>query len=141
MLVFQVAVMPGCRSWADGPSAPAIDPGVRAQIQRGSARVIVELRLPAGFRPEGELPGPAAVAAQRSAISTGQQAALSRLTGTRFAVVRTYATTPFLALEIHPDALAALEHMGDVVLRVISDALAAPGAGPLAPAGPSGVPG
>jgi hypothetical protein len=117
-----------------------IDPAVRTEIQRGSARVIVQVRLPREFRPEGELAGPAEVSAQRAAIAAGQQAVLSRLAGTRFALLRTYSTTPFLALEVHPDALAALEQMGDVILRVTNDELAAPSGGAAAPAGPSGQP-
>jgi hypothetical protein len=125
---------------AQGRPPAVIDPAVRTEIQRGSARVIVRLRLPAGFRPEGELPGPAAVAAQRGAIAAGQQAVLSRLSGTGFTVARTYATTPFLALEVRPDALAALERMGDLVVRVSRDELAAPSGGAAAPAGPAGRP-
>ena len=125
---------------AQGVSPAVIDPAVRTEIQRGSARVIVRLRLPAEFRPEGELPGPAAVAAQRGAIAAGQQAVLARLAGTGFTVLRAYSTTPFLALELRPDALAALELMGDGVVRVSSDELAAPSGGATAPAGPSGPP-
>ncbi|MBI2525482.1 MAG: hypothetical protein HYV93_05825 [Candidatus Rokubacteria bacterium] len=129
----------GCGAMAQGVSPAVIDPTVRTEIQRGSARVIVRLRLPAEFRPEGELPGPAAVAAQRSAIAAGQRAVLARLAGTRFTVARMYSTTPFLALEIRRDALAALEQMSDLVVRVSGDELAAPGGG-AAPAGPSGQP-
>lgn len=130
----------GCSAMAQSVSPPVIDTAVRTEIQRGSARVIVRLRLPAGFTPEGELSGAAAVAAQRAAIAAGQQAVLSRLAGTGFTVARTYATTPVLALELRPDALAALEQMGDVVLRVINDELAAPSGDAAAPAGPSGQP-
>ena len=71
---------------AQSVSPAVIDPAVRTEIQRGSARVIVRLRLPAEFRPEGELPGPAAGAAQRAAIAAGQQAVLSRLARTGFTV-------------------------------------------------------
>ena len=130
----------GCGAMAQSVSPAVIDPAVRTEIQRGSARVIVRLRLPAEFRPEGELPGPAEVSAQRAAIASGQQAVLARLAGTGFTVLRMYSTTPFLALELRPDALAALEQMGDVVLRVINDELAGPSGGAAAPAGPSGQP-
>jgi hypothetical protein len=46
---------------------------------------------------------------------------LARLTGTSYRLVRQYATVPLLALEIGPDALEALEKMGDVVTLVRLD--------------------
>ena len=105
---------------ADEP-APAIDAGVRSAVAQGRARVIVELRVPGGVRPEGTLAGPEPVATQRGAIASVQAEVLARLAGTAFSLVRRYATTPHLTLVIAPDALAALETMGDLVARVVRD--------------------
>ncbi len=116
-------------AWCATPSSPVIDEGVRAAVRQGSTRVIVELRIPGGVKPEGDLTSPAAVAAQRRAISEAQARVLARLAGTRFSQIRQYRSVPFLALELGPDALAALEHMGDVVSRVLEDRTVLPRAG------------
>lgn len=134
VLVFHLTA--ACSSLANGLSSPVIDPAVRTQISGGSARVIVELRLPQPFRPEGELRDAAEVSVQQRAIAAAQRAALSRLAGTQFRLVRTYSTTPFLALEIGPNALSALQQMGDVVVRVVADELAAPSGALSAPTAP-----
>jgi hypothetical protein len=110
-------------------SQPLVDPEIRRATDRGSTRVLVEVRLPQALRPEGELTRADAIAAQRTAISTAQQSVLSRLPHSHFSLVRRYDTTPFLALEIDRDALTALERMGDVVARVLPDRIMAP-AGP-----------
>jgi hypothetical protein len=116
-------------AWCATPPSPVIDEGARAAVRQGSARVIVELRIPGGFKPEGDLGSPGAVAAQRRAISEAQAKVVARLAGTRFSQVRQYRSVPFLALEVGPDALAALEHMGDVVSRVLEDRTVMPRAG------------
>jgi hypothetical protein len=114
---------------ANATPPPVIDPGVRAAVGQGSARVIVELRVPGGVKPEGDLAGPAAVAIQRRAISDAQASVIARLAGTRFSLARQYRSVPFLALEVGPDALAALEGMGDVVSRVLEDRRVSPRSG------------
>jgi len=91
---------------------------LRAALQTGPARVLIELRITLNFRPEGDLPG-STVEAQRRAIADAQTDILSRLSGTDFALARQYDTVPMLALEIHADALARLEAAGDLVARVI----------------------
>lgn len=132
----------GCRSAAETPLPVTVDPVVRDQVLRGTARVIVELRIARGFRPEGELPDSAAVTAQRQAIAGARQRVLSRLRGTPFALVRDYASVPLLALEVGADALAALETLADVVLRVVADELSAPsGAAPARPSSGNATPG
>lgn len=118
---------------ADG-APPLIDPTVASKVTAASTRVIVELRLPGRFRPEGELGDAAAVARQRQEIVGARQIVLGRLRGTRFTLLHEYASVPMLALEIGPDAFAALQQMGDIVVRVVDDALAAPNA----PAGTRG---
>jgi hypothetical protein len=102
---------------------PVIDPEVRAAVARGPVRVIVELRLPdpsaadPGLRPTRE-----------QVIATARQAALARLSGTLHRLVRQYTTIPLLALEIGPDALLALETMGDLVVRVQGEQVRRPAA-------------
>lgn len=116
-------------AWCATPPSPVIDEGVRAAVRQGSARVIVELRIPGGVKPEGDLASPAAVAAQRQAISDAQASVVARLAGTRFSPIRRYRSVPFLALEVGPDALMALERMGDAVSRVLEDRTVVPHAG------------
>lgn len=111
-------------------SSPVVDSDIRQAVAAGFARVLVEVRVPQGMTPEGELPRPEAVAAQRGAIAAAQGDILSRLPRTHFTLVRQYETVPYLALEIDGDALTALERMGDVVARVLSDRAAAPAARP-----------
>lgn len=108
-----------------GP-APEIDAQVRADVARGRARVIVEVRTARAIRPEGALPNDQDRVRQREAIVTAQDAAIARLAGTDAVVVRRFASQPFVTLEIGPSALAALETMGDVVSRVLPDTTARP---------------
>jgi cytosine/adenosine deaminase-related metal-dependent hydrolase len=101
--------------------AQTIDPAVRAGVAAGMTRVILELRITPGFRPEGELSTPAAVQEQRQTIARTQDDILARLAGTSFSVSRKYEGLPLLALEIGPEALARLEAAGDLVARVLPD--------------------
>ena len=99
-----------------------IHSAVRAAVAVGQTRVIIDLRITPAFKPEGDLPGPAAVEAQRKAIAKAQAEVLGRLSGTKFALVRQYDALPMLALLIDLDALARLEAAGDVVAKVLPDA-------------------
>lgn len=101
--------------------SPVIDPEVRAAVLRGSARVLVELRLPG---PSASAPD--AGSARERAIATARQAVLARLAGTSHRLVRQYTSIPLLALEIGPDALQALEGMSDLVVRVRAEQVRPP---------------
>jgi hypothetical protein len=107
-------------------SAPAmatqvsVDPRVEQDVGHGRSRVLVELRLAGVVRPDGE---------QRQAIARAQDEVLSRLSGTDFTLVRRFESTPFLALEVGPSALTALKTMGDIVVRVVADAVLPPAGG------------
>jgi hypothetical protein len=111
---------------ADQGAVPVVDADVRQAVAGGPARVLVELRLPLGMKPEGALPRPEVVAAQRGAIAQAQGDVLSRLARNHYSLLRRYETVPYLALEIDAGALTALERMGDVVARVLPDLAAAP---------------
>jgi hypothetical protein len=100
-----------------------IDPEVRAALARGPARVLVELRLP-----DPSATGPGAGSAREQAIATARRAVFARLSGTLHRLVRQYTTVPLLALEIGPDALRALEAMGDLVVRVRAEQVRPPAA-------------
>jgi hypothetical protein len=100
--------------------APVIDSEVRAAIARGPARVLVELRLPG--------PAPPAGSSREQAVATARRAVLARLVGTSYRLARQYTSIPLLALEIGPDALQALEGMGDLVARVRADQIHPPAA-------------
>jgi hypothetical protein len=79
----------------------------------GTVRVIVQLRV--STLPEGELSSAEAVASQRRAIASAQSAVLIQLTGISYRVIRTFETIPFLALDLSPGALQALERSALVV--------------------------
>jgi len=91
-----------------GAAAVTIDPRIEDDVARGVARVLVEVRPP---------------------IARAQDEVLARLAGTDFKLVRRFETSPLLALEIGPSALAALKAMGDVVVRLMPDAVIPPAGG------------
>ncbi|MGH7411945.1 MAG: hypothetical protein ACREJ6_12920 [Candidatus Methylomirabilis sp.] len=79
----------------------------RKALEDGSVRVIVQLKVAA--LPEGQLGSADAVASQRQAIAAAQSALLAELANSRYRVVRTYETIPFLALEVSADGFRVLE--------------------------------
>lgn len=107
----------------DGADASVVSQAVRdALVTGGSARVIVELRLPSGaFTPEGRLRTSAAVAAQRRDVASVGTGLLSRLQGRTHRVVHQFESLPYLALEVGPDALAELAAAPFHVQRVVED--------------------
>ena len=111
---------------ADSPG-PLIPLEVQNKVlQRGSGRVILELRLPGGPHvPEG-LFSAADAGVQQSDIATVQRLVLSRLAGKNHRLLRQYRTVALLALEIGPDAIAELEASSFWVKRVIPDVVKAP---------------
>jgi len=78
-------------------------------VKRGEARVIVGLQ--AQFRPEGALSSPAA-RDQRAGIAQDRASLLGALKGTKYQVVHTYSTVPYVALKLSPAALDALQRSG-----------------------------
>ncbi|MBI3147380.1 MAG: S8 family serine peptidase [Betaproteobacteria bacterium] len=89
----------------------------------GTVRVIVELRV--ATVPEAKIASDQAVAAQRNDIAAARAAVLKRLASTGHRLLREYTTIPFVALEVAPDALAALAASSDVV-GVVEDLLLGP---------------
>jgi subtilisin family serine protease len=81
--------------------------------REGSVRVIVQFRV--ATTAEGELESADAVASQRQDIAAMRYAALAELAGTSHRTIREFATIPFVALEVAPDAMAALEASPNVV--------------------------
>ncbi len=74
--------------------------------QEGSVRVIARLR--SDFVPEGRLGRPE-VTDQRSRIESGQAALQTDLQGTGYRTLREFRTIPYIALELPPQALQALQ--------------------------------
>jgi hypothetical protein len=103
VLLVALTSMCGVTSGADDP---VIDPDVRAAISGGTVQVLVDLRASSTDPP---------------AIGNLQDEALRRLAGTGARVVRRFATVPLLALAIDASALARLEAMRDIVVRVRAD--------------------
>jgi hypothetical protein len=89
----------------------------------GTVRVLVQLQVAA--EPEGGLASAEAVAAQRKAIAVAQSALMAELVGTRYRLIRTYETIPFLALEVSSDALRILE-ASPLVVGIEEDRLELP---------------
>jgi subtilisin family serine protease len=87
--------------------------------------VIVELRLPTGVVPEGNLPDATTVLTQRQAIADRIAQVLSRLPAGARPVPRAFQTVPLLALELTAAERAALALDPDVA-RVVDDALLFP---------------
>ena len=111
-----VIALAGACSAASGTDArPRIDPDVRAVARAGTLRVLVELRVPRD---------------DPSALGNTQDEVLRRLAGTGARLARRYATAPLLALEIDAAALARLEEMRSLVLRVRVDELSFPAESP-----------
>jgi hypothetical protein len=103
VLVLIPLVVAACA--AAGATSVSVDPRVEQDVRRGPTRVIVEVRPP---------------------VARGQDEILARLAGTDFKLVRRFDASPLLALEIGPSALAALRAMGDLVVRVVVDAVIPP---------------
>src|SRR5437773_8673501 len=73
-----------------------VSPDVMSQLATGgSARVIVEVRLPNAFVPEGQLPTPAHVALQRANLASAQSRVLARLQGRSHTVLRQFSAAPY----------------------------------------------
>jgi subtilisin len=104
------------------PAGPLVPQAVRDRAARdGSVPVLVELRLPAAFRPEANLPDDAAVRVQRQQIATRAERVLSSLPRASFAVRHEYRTIPYLALSLTPAAVDALDRSAPDVARVVAD--------------------
>jgi subtilisin family serine protease len=74
--------------------------------KEGSVPVIVGLRT--DFTPEGRL-SPAQVDDQRAAIESAGAGLRSELSGTGYQTLREYETVPYIALELTPEALRAIQ--------------------------------
>lgn len=117
--IVAVVALAGAWSAASGmDDRPVIDPGVRAAVSRGTLRVLVELRVPRS---------------DPAALGNAQAEVVHRLAGTGGRLARRYATVPLLALEIDAAALARLEEMRDLVIRVRADDVSPPYEGPAPP--------
>jgi len=90
-----------------------------------SARVIVELRLPSSYVPEGNLPDATTIVNQREAIAARIAQVLARLPARARPAPRAFQTVPFVALQLTADERAALALDPDVV-RVLDDILLLP---------------
>lgn len=96
----------------------------KAQAQ-GTIRVIVELSVPSQGAASGKQLTNADLAQQQKAIATTQGTVLAALKGSGARVKRQFQLYPFIALEVTPDALKALEQ-SDHVISVSESRLRAP---------------
>ena len=93
-------------------------------LKSGSVAVIVGLKLPAGFKPEGTLP-PQAAESQRAAIATARRALLASLVGYGVKTSAVYQTVPYLALRVDATALKILGS-SPLVAAIQEDAIERP---------------
>jgi hypothetical protein len=98
--VLLVALTSTC-SGMSGAGDPVIDPDVRVAMRVGTVRVVVDLRISSA--------GPSAIGSLR------------RQAGTSADIARRFSTVPLLAFVIDALALARLEAMRDIVVRVRAD--------------------
>jgi subtilisin len=90
--------------------------------REGSVRVIVRLRT--DFVPEGRLSRPE-VADQRGEIESAQAGLQGDLAGTEFQTLREYETIPYIALEVSPRALEAIQR-SSLATDIVEDRLDEP---------------
>ncbi len=108
-------------------AAPRIVAGVRERAQRaGHTRVVVELKLPSAALPERALGNAAAVLLQRQQIASAAGRLRSRLPAAGHRVLHQFQTVPYVALDVTPEALDALETSTDLVAQVMPDELLRP---------------
>jgi subtilisin len=81
-------------------------------LAAGHVRVIVGVA--AAFTPEGELPNPASVAAQRANISSAQDRVIALVPAALQPTIKRFAGIPYVALEADPPTLSALAASADV---------------------------
>jgi len=94
--------------------------------QAGRVRVLIELKLPSKHVPEASLRTTAEILAQRQAIAARAARLLSRLPAGSHRTIRRYPTVPFVAIEVTPAALEALDRPNTELLRVMDDAILTP---------------
>jgi subtilisin family serine protease len=113
---------------APSGGGPSVSAAARVAAQRqGRVRVIVELRPELGpFAPEGAIGSAARVLAQRQDIGRVRERVLARIGPNNGRVLRRLQTAPFVAVEVTPAGLAALEAAGADVVRVMDDTLLRP---------------
>jgi hypothetical protein len=128
VLAIVLGLMTPVASWDPVPAhAQAQDPAdlqrIRNAVQgKGRARVIVELRLPAGQHvPEGLLGSQAAVTLQRQDIATTAAHVISRVLPTGARMIHRYNSLPFIALEVDSAGLAQLQASGLYLTRIMQD--------------------
>ena len=125
LLVASVLLPSASARWrplGPGPARADDGSGQGQGAEGGRSRVIVEVRLPAPFVAEGDLPSRALVAWQRANLAHAQSAVLARLQGSGHTLVHTFETVPYLVLEVGPDARSQLAAIPDVV-RVVEDVM------------------
>jgi hypothetical protein len=125
--VLAISVLIGCaqshaaqerKDQSSSPLPPKVSPDLWKKIQeRGMVRVIASLNVP-GWT--SKPPSQEAELAQRQMIADTQEKVIAELAGTRHKVNRQFEITSGLALEVGPDALAALERSPNVI-RVYED--------------------
>src|SRR5512144_924167 len=112
-------------AWSQQAISPRISPAMRDRAARdGSVPLILELRLPRAFRAEGGIPQAADVRTQREQIDGRASRVLAALPRSSYRIRHAYTTVPYVAVELTPAGLDALEK-SDVV-RIFQDEIVYP---------------
>ncbi len=113
---------------APGERGRFVSDSLRARAERnGRVRVLVELKLSGGRHvAEGELRAASEISRQRSEILNAFARIDARLRPGDRRVLYRYLTVPYVALEVTPAGLAALEAASPDVARVLEDAILQP---------------
>ncbi len=127
-----LSVFSFAQSTVSAQTTTPVSPQVYEHVSNyGYARVLVELRLPGGPAVAEGLLGIAAIAAQRESIIDATDRVWTAMP-LECRLIRRFSTVPFLAMEIGPNGLAALEASPDVA-RVVIDEIAKPALAQSAP--------
>lgn len=92
---------------AEGQGSQKASPALLAKVQKaGSVRVIV--RLNTSFQPEGQLPGPTAVAGQKARIASTQARLQQEFSKHNVRGIKKFKHIPYTAMAVDSNALDAL---------------------------------
>jgi subtilisin len=135
LFVVAIALLSAVPLSTQGQAPPGRAGTTAAQIQQrlwdlaarhGDVRVLVQVRPDVAVDAEGRLPNRAAMLRQRDAIAAAQGKVLAKLPTGGHRIIHRYVTVPYVALQLNPAGLAALENGDGDIVRVMEDSIVKP---------------
>jgi subtilisin family serine protease len=135
LFVVAIALLSAVPLSTQGQAPPGRAETTAAQIQQrlwdlaarhGDVRVLVQVRPDVAVAAEGRLPNRAAMLRQRDAIAAAQGKVLAKLPTGGHRIIHRYVTVPYVALQLNPAGLAALENGDGDIVRVMEDSIVKP---------------